>query len=99
MLLGQMMATQPPGRANPLHLGQARVAPVTGRGGEDGARDDQIGEVARDGQVVEEPAPHAGALPMAGLGQLPLEYLAQPGRRLDGHHLLAPVDEFQRQPP
>ncbi len=98
MLFGQMMATQPPGRAHPLHLGQPDVAAMAGRGGEDGTRDDQVGEAARDGQVVEKPGLHPGAGPMAGLGQLPLKYLAQPGRGLDGHHLAAPVDEFQRQP-
>ena len=99
MLFGQMTATQPPGRASPLHLGQAHVTAVARRRGEDGARDDQIGGAARDGQVVEKPVLHPGAVSLAGPGQLPLKYLAQPGRGLDGHYLTAPADEFHRQPP
>ena len=99
MLFGQMMATQPPGQADPLHLGQPDVAAMAGGGGEDRARDHQIGEVAHDGQVVEKPVRHAGAVSMIGLGELPLKYLAQAGRGLNGHHLPAQLDEFQRQTP
>ena len=92
-----MMATQPPGRQHPLHLGQAGVAAVPGRGGQDRARHDQVRGAARDRQVVEEPCGHAGAVAVTGRGQLPPQDLAQPGRGLYRHDLAAPVDELQGQ--
>jgi hypothetical protein len=87
------------GPADPLHLGQAAVAAVARCGGKDRARDDQIGASARDGQVVEKPVRHAGAVAVIGLCELLLEYLAQAGRGLDRHDLPPSVDKVQRQPP
>src|ERR1039457_1565870 len=101
MLFGQIMATQPPGRQT--RSISARPAsppwPGAGGGGEDRARDDQIGEAARDRQVVEKPVRHAGAVSMIGFCELPLQYLTQAGRGLNSHYLPPPVDELQRQAP
>ena len=93
-----MMATQPPGRADPLHLGQPGVAAVPGRRGQGRAGDDQVRRAAGHGQVVEEAGDHPGAVPVLRFGELLLQDLAQRPGRLDRDHLLPAAGEFQRQP-
>lgn len=72
---------------------------MTRGGGEDRARDDQIGEAARDGQAVEESVRDAGAVSVIGPRELSLKYRPQAGRGLDSHHLPPPFDELKRQAP
>jgi hypothetical protein len=66
--------------------------------GEGGAGDDQVREVVRQGQLVEEPVDHADAIRVLGPCQVPMENSTQRLGGLDGNDLLSAARELERQP-
>ena len=99
MLFGQTMATQPPGRHTRSISARPASPPWPGAGVRTEHATTRSAKPLGTGRSSKNPGLTRARCPWLGRGQLPLKYLAQPGRGLDSHHLPAPVDEFQRQPP